>query len=288
MQCNLPRLLYKEQLKSFKDKVVVITGATSGIGKALAIQLGLLGAKVVITGRHEDNLLATAAALKAHQIEHLAIQADVSLESDNVRMVEETVQKFKGIDLLVNNAGITMRSLFEDLEDIEVIKRVMDTNFYGTVYATKYSLPYIKKTKGTIVGISSIAGYRGLPVRTGYSASKFAVNGFLEALRTELLKTGIHILIACPGFTASNIRFSALDGHGNETGETMRDEEQMMSPDEVATAIIKAIKKNKRELILTRKGRWTVFLNKWLPARLIDRLVYKNLSKEKDSPLANK
>ena len=162
----------------------------------------------------------------------------------------------------------------------------MDVNFYGTVFATKFALPYIKQTKGSIVGISSIAGYRGLPVRTGYSASKFAVNGFLEALRTELLKTDVHILTACPGFTASNIRFSALDGAGNETGETVRDEDKMMSPEEVAFEILKAVKRRKRQLILTSRGRWTVFLNKWLPA-ITDRIVYKILAKEKDSPLAH-
>jgi dehydrogenase/reductase SDR family member 7B len=273
-------------LTGFENKVVIITGASSGIGKALALQLGLLGAKVAITGRNAQNLEQTTNELKRLNINVLAIVADVSLEADNRLMVDKTIETFGQIDILINNAGITMRSLFEQLDDLDVIKRLMDTNFYGTVYATKYALPHIKASKGSIVGISSIAGYRGLPVRTGYSASKFAVNGFLEALRTELLKTGIHILIACPGFTASNIRFSALDGQGNETGETVRNEDKMMSPDEAAYYIIKAIKKRKLELILTPRGRWTVFLNKWLPGIITDRLVYKNLSKEKDSPLA--
>lgn len=268
-----------------KNKVVIITGGSSGIGKAMAFAFGNDGAKIVISARHTGPLEAASNELTMAGIDNLPIVADVSSEADNKRLIESTIQKYGKIDILINNAGITMRSLFADMEDIEVIKKVMDVNFYGTVYATKFALPYIKETKGSIVGISSIAGYRGLPVRTGYSASKFAVNGFLEALRTELLKTDVHILTACPGFTASNIRFSALDGAGNETGETVRDEDKMMSPEEVAFEIMKAVKRRKRELILTSKGRWTVFLNKWLPA-MTDRIVYKILSKEKNSPLA--
>ncbi len=269
-----------------KDKVVIITGGSSGIGKAMAFAFGLDGAKIVISARHSGPLELTGKELSLKGIDNIAIVADVSVENDNRRLIDATIEKYGKIDILINNAGITMRSLFDDLEDIDVIKKVMDVNFYGTVFATKFALPYIKKTKGSIVGISSIAGYRGLPVRTGYSASKFAVNGFLEALRTELLKTNVHILTACPGFTASNIRFSALDGAGNETGETVRDEDKMMSPDEVAYEILKAVKRRKRQLILTSRGRWTVFLNKWLPA-VTDRIVYKILAKEKDSPLAN-
>jgi dehydrogenase/reductase SDR family member 7B len=268
-----------------KDKVVIITGGSSGIGKAMAFAFGNEGAKIVITARHDIALQVAANELTKAGIENLALVSDVSIEQDNKQLIEATIRRFGKIDILINNAGITMRSLFDDLDDIEVIKKVMDVNFYGTVYATKFALPYIKASKGTIVGISSIAGYRGLPVRTGYSASKFAVNGFLEALRTELLKTDVNILTACPGFTASNIRFSALDGSGNESGETVRDEEKMMSPEEVAYEILKAVKKRKRQLILTSKGRWTVFLNKWLPA-ITDRIVYKSLSKEKNSPLS--
>ncbi len=273
-------------LPKMKNKVVIITGGSSGIGKAMAFVFGQEGAKIVISARHFEALEKVGAELTAEGIDNLAIVADVSIEADNRRLIDETIKKFGKIDILINNAGITMRSLFDDLDDIDVIKRVMDINFYGTVYATKFALPYIKATNGSIVGISSIAGYRGLPVRTGYSASKFAVNGFLEALRTELLKTDVHILTACPGFTSSNIRFSALDGHGNESGETVRDEDKMMSPEEVAFEILRAVKKRKRQLILTSKGRWTVFLNKWLPA-ITDRLIYKSLSKEKDSPLAH-
>eukprot|EP01037_Dinobryon_pediforme_P000924 gene924-931_t len=124
-----------------------------------------------------------------------------------------------------------MRALFNDTE-IKVLQSVMDVNFWGTVYCTKYALPEIIKSKGTIVGVSSIAGYKGLPGRTGYSASKFAMNGFLDALRVENLKNGIHILTASPGFTASNIRNTALDKDGVQQGESTLHEEKMMTSDE--------------------------------------------------------
>lgn len=269
-----------------KGKVVIITGASSGIGKAMAFAFGKEGAKVVITGRSQDALWQTSKELLDVGIDNLPIVSDVSNEKDSSHVINKTIDKYHKIDILINNAGISMRAMFEDC-DIEVIKKVMDINFYGTVYITKLALPYLKKTQGSIVGISSIAGYRGLPVRIGYSASKFALNGFLEGLRTELLHTGVHVLTACPGFTASNIRTASLGADGSSKGESMRDEGSMMSSEEVASRILVAVKKRKRDLILTTQGKLTVFINKWFPS-LADKLVYNALAKEKDSPLANK
>lgn len=266
-----------------KDKVVIITGGSSGIGKACAEVFGKEGAKIVITGRNEVKLKDTTSILTAQDIEVLYLVSDVSKEEDNQKMIDDTVKHFGKIDILINNAGISMRALFNDL-DISIIQKVMDINFFGSVYATKYALPYILKTKGSIVGISSIAGYRGLPARTGYSASKFALNGFLEALRTELLHSGVHVLTACPGFTASNIRNAALMADGSHQGTTPRDEGKMMTSEEVAEKILQAIRKRKRSLVLTRQGKLTVFLNKWLPS-FTDKQVYKVMAKENDSPL---
>ena len=264
-------------------KTALITGASSGIGRACAEVFGQAGAKVVITGRQEAPLHETARHLTALGIDTLPIVADVALEADNQHMVAETIAKYGRLDVLINNAGITMRALFEEV-DLAVIRQVMEINFFGTVYATKYALPHLLATKGSIVGISSIAGYRGLPVRSGYSASKFAMNGFLEALRTELLHRGVHVLTACPGFTASNIRFRALVKDGSEGGETVRNEEQMMSAEAVAARILDAVRRRRRDLVLTRQGKLTVLLNKWFPG-LADKIVYNHLAKEKDSPL---
>jgi dehydrogenase/reductase SDR family protein 7B len=266
-----------------KNKVVVITGASSGIGKALAGKFGSEGSKLVITGRNKAELDNTVLELKKQGIIVEGFQADVSVEDDNKRMAEAAIKAYGTIDILINNAGISMRALFNEV-DLQVVKKVMDINFYGVLYATKYCLPEIIKNKGSVVGISSIAGYRGLPGRTGYSASKFALNGFLEVLRTEHLKTGVHVLTACPGFTASNIRKRSLTKDGSAQGESPRKEEEMMSADECARHIYSATVKRKRTLILTTQGKLAVFLNKWLPA-FADKMVYNVMAKEANAPI---
>lgn len=265
-----------------KDKVVIITGASSGIGKACAEEFGKNGAKIVITGRSQTSLLETADYLRSSGIDTLPIVADASLKEDNKRMVEETIKHYGKIDILINNAGISMRALFAEL-DLQVFEKVMDINFYGTVYATKYCLPYILATKGSVIGISSINGYRGTPARTAYTASKYAMQGFLESLRTEVMKSGVHVLVACPGFTASNIRNAALLANGQPQGESPRAEEKLMSAEEVARHIYKATVSRKRDLILTTQGKLAVFLNKWIPG-IMDNVVYNVMAKEKNSP----
>ncbi|MEI8205236.1 MAG: SDR family NAD(P)-dependent oxidoreductase, partial [Bacteroidota bacterium] len=169
--------------------------------------------------------------------------------------------------------------------ELKVIKKVMDVNFWGAVYCTHYALPHLLKTGGSVVGVSSIAGYKGLPGRTGYSASKFALQGFLEVLRIENLKTNLHVLIACPGFTASNIRKTALAKDGSQQGESPRAEEKMMSAELVAEEIVKAIIKRKKLLLLTTQGKMTVLLNKFFPF-FMDKMVYNHMAKEPDSPFS--
>lgn len=267
-----------------RNKVVIITGGSSGIGKALALEFGSHGAKILITGRNGGELQKAVEAIRQQGIDVQGFQADVSMADDNRRMAEMAVNKFGRIDILINNAGISMRALFADVE-LEVIRKVMDINFYGALYATKYCLPEIRKNGGSVVGISSIAGFRGLPGRAGYSASKFALNGFLEVLRTELLKTGVHVLTACPGFTTSNIRKRSLTKDGTSQGESPRDESDMMTAEECARHIYRATVRRKRTIILTPQGKITVFLNKWLPG-LADRLVYRVMSKEANAPIS--
>jgi dehydrogenase/reductase SDR family member 7B len=268
---------------NLKGKVVIITGATSGIGEACATVFGKEGAKIVITGRNQVKLDNTLVTLQKEGIACIGILADAGLEADNKKIAEETIQKYGRIDVLINNAGISMRALFEDL-DMAVFRKVMDTNFWGTVYATKYCLPEILKSKGSVIGVSSINGFRGTPARTAYTASKFAMNGFFESLRTEVMKRGVHVLVVCPGFTSSNIRNIALTADGSSQGESPREEEKMMSAEEVALEILKATKKKKRDLVLTRQGKLAAFLNKWMPG-MMDKIVYNTMAKEKDSPL---
>jgi short-subunit dehydrogenase len=212
------------------------------------------------------------------QVEHansllLTIAADVSNENDCNNFIETTINTFGRLDILINNAGISMRSLVTET-DIATLKKVMDINFWGTVYCTKFALRYIFNSRGVIVGVSSIAGYRGLPGRSGYSASKHAVNGWLEALRTEVMDKGVHVMWVCPGFTSSNIRNAALNSEGKPQGESPMNENKLMSAEACAHHIIKAIEKRKRTLVLTFTGKQTVFMNKFFP-RWTDKLVRK-------------
>ncbi|WP_372751834.1 SDR family oxidoreductase [Labilibaculum sp.] len=266
------------------QKIVVITGASSGIGRALAFEFASRGSKIVLAARNLDKLKEIEAKIQSMGNEVLAVRTDVSIQEDCENLIAKTVEKFGSLDVLINNAGISMRALFVDL-DLSVLKKLMDVNFWGTVYCTKFAMPYITQAKGSVVGVISIAGYVGLPARTGYAASKYAIRGFLETLRVENLKTGVHVLVAAPGFTASNVRSVALTADGSSQGETPRDESKMMSAEECARLIANAVVKRKRELILTfLEGKFTVWLKKWFPS-LLEKLTYNHMAKEPDSPL---
>ena len=263
-----------------RNKVVVITGGSTGIGKALAEEFGRQGSKILITGRTKTNLELAVEELQKKGITISFFVGDVGKEEDNRAMRDEAIRLYNGIDVLINNAGISMRAMFEDV-DLQVIHTVMNTNFYGAMYATRYCLPEIKKNKGSIVGISSIAGIRGLPGRAGYSSSKFALTGFLEVLRTELMPYHVNVLTVYPGFTSSEIRKRALDENGIPQGESPRDEKKMMTAEQCAGYIYKATAKRKRSLVLTTQGKILVLLNKWWPS-LADKIVYGYMAKEKD------
>lgn len=261
----------------FQDKVVVITGGSDGIGKALIEALIPLGAKVATCGRSHDKIYKLQMEYASVMLH--AIACDISDEAECRQFIESTIETFGRIDILINNAGISMRALFTDC-DINVTKKVMEVNFLGAVYCTKYALPSILGNKGTIVGVSSTAGYRGLPGRSAYSASKFALQGWLESLRTEMLHSGVHVMWVCPGFTASNIRLAALDSHGAARGETVLNEGNLMTAEECAQHILRAIRRRKRTLVLTLLGKVTVLINKMAPS-LADRLTYKHYYNKK-------
>lgn len=266
---------------SLKNKIVVITGASSGIGRALAEEMAKRGANLVLGARQYVTLCEITADLQQkYNVKALAVQTDVTKEEDCKVLIDQAILTFGKIDMLINNAGLSMRALFKDV-DLAVLKNLMDVNFWGTVYCTKYALPEILKTTGSVVAVSSIAGYRGLPGRTGYSSSKFAMNGFMECLRTELLKTGVHVMVACPGFTTSNIRVAALAQDGQAHGETSMEEGKMMSAEEVAVRICDGIEQRKRTLIMTRQGKLAVWVNKLFP-KFADKKVFELFTKEKN------
>lgn len=266
---------------SLENKTVIITGASSGIGKACAEEFAKKGANLVLGARQYVSLCEITRDLETrYGIKAVAVQCDVSKESDCEHLIKQAMLTFNRIDILVNNAGISMRALFKDL-DLVVLRNLMDVNFWGAVYCTKFALPELLRNKGSVVGVSSIAGYQGLPGRTGYSASKFALNGFLAALRVENLKTGLHVMIASPGFTASNIRNKALVKDGSVQGESSMNENKMMTSEKVAEIMVQGVIERKRTLIMTGQGKLTVLLNKLFPA-FLEGMVYNHFTKEKD------
>ncbi len=265
-----------------KDKVVIVTGASSGIGLAAAKEFAKLGARVVLAARSEEIIRNVAEEMTSSGQVAIALKTDVTNVDDCRNLIEKTVGKFGRLDILINNAGISMRSLFIDA-DLDVLKKLMDVNFWGTVYCSKFALPYLIKSRGSLVGVSSVAGFHGLPGRSGYSASKFAIHGFLESLRIENLKNGLHVMILSAGFTKSEIRKRALTASGETQGYTPRDEEKMMMPEEVARAMIRAIRKRKRNKILTVEGQLIALLQRIIPD-IVDKGAYNKLAKEPDSP----
>jgi short-subunit dehydrogenase len=267
----------------FKDKVVIVTGASSGIGEAIARRFASNGSKVVLAARTESRLSEITNDINSSGGEAFYVKTDVSLESDCKNLIIKTIEKYSRIDILVNNAGLSMRASFNDV-DIKVLHRLMDVNFWGTVYCTKYALPYILERKGSLIGVSSVAGFHGLPGRTGYSASKFAIHGFLETIRIENLKKGLHVMIIAPGFTSTEIRKHALTADGHEQGESPRQEQDLMSPEYVAKWVLKGIRKKKRNKLLTWEGKLTALFQRIVPD-LVDWAYYYEMSKEPKSPL---
>jgi short-subunit dehydrogenase len=249
---------------------VVITGGSSGIGLALVNAYLSQNYKVSTCSRKQNNITPHTSLFFQ--------MVDVSNKNDCELFIQNAIAKHGPITILITNAGISMNALVANTQ-LQVIEQVMNINFYGAVYCIKAALPSLLQTNGVICGISSIAGYRGLPARSGYSASKHALQGFLESLRTELLHTGVHTMWVAPGFTASNIRFTALNSQAQPMADSPINEASLMSSEQCAAYICKAIAKRKRSLILTTQGKFTTWLNKWWPS-LADKLVYNHFAKQ--------
>lgn len=267
---------------SLQNKVVIITGASSGIGEATAYAFAKQKCKLVLAARNLENLEKVKINCETLGAETIAIKCDVSNEENCKGLITESIAKFSTIHVLINNAGISMRALFADV-NMDVLKQLMEINFWGSVYCTKYALPYLLKEKGSVLAVNSVAGIKGLPGRTGYSASKYALNGFMDALRIENLKTGLHVGVICPGYTKSNIRNAALNKNAMAQAESPLDEDKLMLPETVADYIVKMLEQRKAEMVLSIQGKTVFWLNKFFP-RWLDKLIYSAIAKEKDSP----
>lgn len=267
---------------TLKNKVAIVTGASSGIGKAIAKELAHLGANVILASRNKSKLNNLMQEINTNGELAVSVPTDVTKEEECKLLVESSIKTFGKIDILVNNAGISMRANFNDTS-LDVIKKVMNTNFWGTVYCTKYALPHIIKQKGSIIGISSICGVTPLPGRTGYAASKHAMDGFLESLRLENMNNGLHVMLVHPGFTTSNIRNVALNKNGLPQIETPLEEDKLMPSEKVAKEVILGIIQKKKNITLTTEGKLITWIYKKMPS-LAERLIHREMRKEVNAP----
>jgi short-subunit dehydrogenase len=265
-----------------QHKTVIITGASSGIGEATAYAFAQHQCNLVLTARSLDKLQLVKQRCETIGATVHIVSCDVGIEDDCKSVIEEAVQTFGSIHVLINNAGISMRAMLEDCE-LSVIKQVMDVNFWGSVYFTKFALPQLLQHNGSIISVSSVSGLVGLPARTGYSASKYAIDGFMQSLRIENMKKGLHVGIVYPGYTSTNIRKTALNSRGRPQAESPLNESKLMPASDVANTIVRMVLKRRRQRILTNLGRLTYLLNTLAPS-WVDRMVYNFVAREKDSP----
>lgn len=261
----------------FKDKVVVITGASSGIGRELAYQLAEQGAWLSLAARNGEQLATVAGECQTRGGKATAIVTDVSEQAECAELIRRTVENYQRIDVLVNNAGITMWANFEDVRDISFYEQIMRVNYLGSVYCTYYALPFLKKTKGQIIGISSLAGKNGVPKRSGYAASKHAMVGFLDTLRIELEEHGISVAIIYPDFVATESHKKAFGANGNPIGKSPLREHEVMSAERCAKLIIQAAAARKRELIMTWRGKVGLWVKLIAPG-LVDSIAKKAIT----------
>lgn len=259
-----------------ESKVIIITGASSGIGKALALKLANYNTKLVLAARNKEKLKQLSDDIKKTGCESIFVKTDVSKKEDCKNLISETTKTFGKIDILINNAGITMFSYFDKIKDPDIFRKIIDVNYFGSVYCTYFALPYLKESKGLIVAISSLTGKSGVPTRTGYAASKHAMVGFFDSLRIELMDYNVDVMIVYPGFVKSAIRENALNEEGQSSKKSHINEEKAMSATKCAQIIIKGIQKRKREIIMTLKGKLGVWL-KLISPSLVDRIAKKTI-----------
>jgi short-subunit dehydrogenase len=259
---------------SFASKVVVVTGASSGIGKALCLCLAPQRPRLVLAARDEEQLRSVAEACAEKGAETLVVKTDVSVEADCRDLVAKAVERFGALDVLVNNAGIGMIARFDELQDLAAYERLMRVNYLGSLYPTFHALPHLKRSRGLIVAVASLAGLTGVPTRTGYSASKHAVVGFFDSLRVELLGTGVDVTVVAPDFVVSEIHRRAVGPDGAPLGKSPMQEARIMTTERCAELILRAMERRQRLLVMSLRGKLGRFVRLFAPG-IIDRIALK-------------
>ncbi len=269
---------------NFTNKTIIITGASAGIGKVLAIKLAQQGANLVLAARNQASLEITAHECFKGGGQAIVVPTDVTNPEACQKLIEDSLAAFGAIDCLVNNAGISMWARFDQIKDLSMFEKIMKVNYFGAVYCTYYSLPHLKNSRGLLVAISSLAGKTGIPTRSGYAASKHALQGFLDSLRVELRGTGVDVLVVSPGLVATDIRQHVLGAEGKPIQANLSNEQQQaMSPEVCADLIQLAMCKRKRELVMTLKGKLGLWL-KLLAPNLVDSIAARAVSSQKGKP----
>ncbi|MBN1410974.1 MAG: SDR family oxidoreductase [Spirochaetales bacterium] len=262
----------------FKDKVAVITGASSGIGRELSMRLASRGACLVMAARNADKLEEARTACESSGGKAIGAPTDVAERSQCEALIQKAIAACGRIDILVNNAGISMWALFDEVTDLDIFETIMSVNYLGSVYCTYFALPYLKKTKGLIVGVSSLTGKNGVPTRSGYAASKHAMAGFFDTLRIELKSAGVGVTMIYPGFVATEVRQRAFGPDGKPLGGSPVQEGKIMTVGQCVDLILPAMEKRKREVVMTLKGKAGVLLKAIAPG-LVDNIARKAIAK---------
>ncbi|MFY9825853.1 MAG: SDR family oxidoreductase [Thermoanaerobaculia bacterium] len=256
---------------TLRDNAVLLTGASRGIGREMALQLAAQGARLALSAREAGPLEAVAAECRALGATAVAVASDVAEEAQCGKLVRDAVAALGGLDTLINNAGIGMWARFDEVADLSIFDRLMRINYLGSVYCTWHALPHLKRSRGRIVGVSSLTGKTGVPKRTGYAASKHAMTGFFDSLRIELAGSGVTVTMVYPGFVATEIRERAFGGDGRPLGQSPVREAEVMTAETCARLTLAAAARRRRELVMTRRGRLGLWL-KLLSPGLVDRI----------------
>lgn len=258
-------------MPDFANKTIIITGASEGIGRALALELAPQAPRLVLAARNRERLESLAKECEAAGAATLVCRCDVTGKADCETLVRNSIDRFGQIDILVNNAGATMWAEFSEVSDLLIFRELMDINYLGAVYCTHFALPYLLESRGLIVAVASLAGLTGVPSRTGYAASKHAMVGFFDSLRIELRTTGVGVCIIAPDFVVSQIHRRARKGDGEIMGDTPMQEARIMSAEDCAALIASAMEKRQRLMITSARGKMGRWLKLIAPA-LIDRI----------------
>ena len=260
--------------KVFSNNVVVITGGSSGIGREMAYQLSAQGARLVLAAREPLLLEAVVAECKRRGADAIGIPTDVSVESQCRTLITRAVEEYGRLDTLINNAGISMRARFDELDSVEPVQRLININYLGSVYCTWHALPHLKKSRGRIVVISSLAGKTGVPTLSAYAASKHAMAGFFESLRAEIARDGVSVTLVYPGFVATDIAVRAIGPHGTTLGVRRVVRAKAMPVEQCAAKVIAAAAESRRDVVMTALGKVGQWIKLIAPAA-IDRITLR-------------